>query len=247
MFSVQEYANDNDAGLQTAPAQDDIYVGTAFQHQTTVGSSGINAIDDRVSFLASDDGSGRQDYPHNLQRDTDGTAQVQVYGGTSVFSGITYGDRQDVWYTTERPYAGWPLSLESDVEYANRTNDYSGDTIGETVPYLATVGQHNIPEKSLDIPFRESGHPAEIQRVRPWDILLGAWPWTGAKTSMQRPSAATPMTFDTPLEDAYPSGMGTSNADLVGQYNVLPRPMTWRAPPEPWDTVNDGGYVDSGA
>ena len=247
MWRVAEYyvAEDTSAAIQTGPSGDSKYVGSAFLQQTPTGALNIGNADDRASYLASDYNNSSQVMPLGLGQDTDGVGLQSVYGGT-VFSGLTYGDRQDNWYTTERPNAGFPLSNESDTEYANRTNDMAGDTVSEEVQYLATVGQHNISERALNMPQRFSAHPAEVQAVRPWDIVLGSWPWTGEKASMQRPSAATPQTFNTALPDPMPTGGGTSNADLVGQYNVLPRPLTFRLPPEPWDIANDGSFVDSG-
>lgn len=147
--------------------------------------------------------------------------------------------------TQVRPWAGFPLSGTSDVEQANKTNDVIGDTINTEWPYLVKPGERTISEQALDIPDRMSEHPTQSQEVRPWDVVMGAWPWTGEKAAQQRPVSAQPLNFDRPIPNAIPSPTGAGRASyMVNDLDV--KPLTFRTAPAPWDTGTDGTYVDSG-
>lgn len=234
------------AGESEFPAVQNEYIGAAFENQTGIGSYHTDAIDDRVNFLADSDTGQIYSVSFSLGQDTDDTGFVQVYGGTSLFEGHTLGDKQDNWYSTLRPEAGFPLPAVADIVYANATGDMAGDTVNDIDDELLSSGVRYIDEKPLQLVYRRSEFPAEIQHERPWDITMGAWPWTGDKIALQRPAAAVPMQFYTPVEDAIPSPTGTNVADFQSTTNMEPTPVTYRFVPSPWDTSNDGNYVDSG-
>ena len=152
----------------------------------------------------------------------------------------------DDWYDTLRPYAGFPLPIEADIDAANKTNDYSLTSTVEDFGYLANGDTRIVAEKLKQVATRPSRFPSTSQPTRPWDVLLGAWPWTGDKLSLQRPLASTPTQFDSDLVDALPTPTGTNFVEMPNTPNFAPYPVTFRAPPQPWDTGTTGQYVDGG-
>jgi hypothetical protein len=192
-------------------------------------------------------GAATKDATQQLDETPAGVQPWEI-GGPMGPGVIQEGDEQNQWYDTLRPQAGYPLALQSDVDEANSTGVHSPNLSVTSDGYLNTPGYGRllIPEKPVQVADRESRHPAEITSTRPWDVLMGAWPFTGLKTAMQRPVAATPLTFDSPLVNALPSPTGTQGADIPNTPNYNPYALTFRAPPEPWDTANNGQYVDSG-
>lgn len=247
MFRPAEYSVvDDTAGINSRPATNDRYIGSAFEQQTVYGTRMVDPNDDRVTFEAGIHSESPQAFSHTLPADNDGVGTSSVYGGLT-FSGVSYGPVADTGPDNGRPRVSFPLSHESDIAYANRTNDMAGGTIMDEMDLLVRPFEFTVPEKSIQQPYRFSMQPAEIQMPRPWDTIAGAWPWTGEKVALQRPAAASPFVFLQPLENAIPSPTGTNNADGQGHMNVTPYPMTFRLPPEPWDTRDDGTYVDSGA
>lgn len=236
------------AAIDSSPATDDIYIGTAFNQQSNMGVDNTTLVDDRLTYMAGIRSDTANPVATGLGGSPEDDGYQAVYGGTSLFTGVTYGEEQDIWYDTLRPTAGYPLIAVPDMVYANATNDVVGDTVNEEIDPLLPLDFRLIMEKSKDYPSRLSGHPAELQAERPWDIVMGAWPWTGEKAALQRPVATTPLTFDTGIVDSSPvSSTGTRNADQQsGMSNVDPYPVTYRFTPIPWDTGDSGYYVDSG-
>lgn len=241
------YANDT-AAIDASPSDEDRYIGAAFEPQIVQGIPLMDNVDDRVSYLADIDtlepttiSIGLGDDPNG-----DGDALQQTYGGTSIFGGVQYAERMDDWYDTLRPTAGFPLPAVSDIEYSNATGDFTGGSVNEDTSLLIGDDVRMIDEKPKQHIARLSEHPIEVQHERPWDVALGQWPWTGDKAALSRPVAASPMQFKTPLEDAIASPTGTSNADGLGTADLSPRMVTYRFVPAPWDTTDDGYYVDSG-
>ncbi len=244
MFTATQYASGTDETPSTNPAD----IGAAFQPQSRQGSYGVDFTDDRVDYLSGDaDVNPQMVSAGQLGNPNDSEGKAAMYGG-SIFGGLQYGNREDEWYDTLRPQAGFPLPLASDTEEANRTSVYASDIVNEpSEPNGAySTDGHRITERSFNEPSRVSAMPAEIQPSRPWDIVMGAFPWTGTKVTMQSPTAASPQTFASPLLDAIPSPTGMGTADTPSYY-LNPNPLTFRTPPEPWDTGSDGFYVDSGA
>lgn len=227
--------DDPDAGISSAPATAGKYVGAAFQQQTAYGAN-LTDDEDRVTYEASIATLTDNIDAHGLGAD---------YATGTPGNPVVFGNKEDVWYDTLRPNAGFPLPIVGDVEYGNATNDVMGDTVNEDIGNIADPNVYSVPEKPKQYPSRVSAMPAEIQHTRPWDILMGMFPWSGAKVALQRPSATTPITFEEPITDAIPSP-GGSAADVPNTPNFSPYPLTFRAPPAPWDTANDGEYVDSG-
>lgn len=241
------YANDT-AAIDASPAEDDRYIGAAFEPQSVMGIPMMDNDDDRVTYLADISTQEPVSVSVGLGDDPngDGDALQQSYGGTSIFGGIQYAERQDVWYDTLRPQGGFPLPAVPDIEYANATGDFTGGTVNDETALIIGDDARMIDEKPKQHISRLSEHPIETQHERPWDVTMGQWPWTGDKAALSRPVAATPMQFLSPLLDAIPSPTGTSNADGLGTADLSPRLVTYRFVPAPWDTTDDGYYVDSG-
>lgn len=232
MFRAAEYSTTE----LEAPATDGRYIGDAFQQQTRGGSN----LNDRTDYLAGIE-SG------------DASSQVTVpdFGDDSYEAGngalIVQSPVPKSWYATLREFAGFPLPIMSDKDYGNATNDVVGDTINTPTNLISRIGEWFVNEKPLQIPSRDSVMPSEQSAVRPWDTTMGAYPWSGDKVSLARPLATTPLVFDSDLYDALPSPTGTNRADIPNTPSMYPQPLTYRVPAEPWDTADDGYYVDSGS
>jgi hypothetical protein len=256
--------------INTPPSKADIYTGSAFQPQTVLGVRQTDAFDDRVEYMAGEDGDAIEQILHSLPADLASTGDGAVYGG-NIFGGIQYADSTDLmppdfsqteggqikieqhgagsWYSTLRRWAGFPLTGIDDMSYASATNDIIGDTANDIAPLTIGVGVRRIMEAAMDLPSRFSGHPISTQEVRPWDTTLGAWPWSGDKDELERPVVSTPLFFGEPLEDGLPSPTGAAGAMWPNTGSLDPNPLTWRVAPSPWDTGQadgDGTYIDSG-
>lgn len=154
---------------------------------------------------------------------------------------IVPGSRDDVGYVTLRPYAGFPLPIKPDVDYLTSTNDGPRHTTNGPVTAVPKLA---IPERVKGVESRKPGMPSETQRIRWWDkFTLGRAVWSGRKVSQTRPLAAQDDLNPQPVRNPIPSP-GGSRPDMAGT-NMRPYPVTFRTPPEPWDTRN-GYYVDSG-
>lgn len=237
------FDEDNAATEAETPATAPRYLGGAFMQQSPVGVWGNQGADPVVQEASVGAGLPLQySTMIAIPADQDGVGYSSTHPD-SVFGGIVYGD--PVLVDDGRPVIGFPLPHISDQEYADRTNDYTANNTHELMGPLSTQDQHWLAEKPLGVLMRASGRPAEIQPPRPWDVFLGMWPWSGDKAALTRPTASTPLTFDTPLVDPNQSPTGTSNADAP-TFFLNPYPMTYRAPVTPWDTNNYGAFVDGG-
>jgi hypothetical protein len=153
------------------------------------------------------------------------------------------------WYDAVRPNPGYPLPVPHDAAgYSEMpdANDGYAMAAGYDFPIdgyqrfgqpdLVAVG-HRITERTLDTPVewkRNPTFPAQIQRPRPWDKYLGAWPWTGTKAATNQPVVSPPLYFATPLADGVISPGGAINATTPNTPSLSPQPMTYRIMPEQW-------------
>lgn len=263
---MQWIASDNTQEQDVNPATQGIYTGAAFQNQAPVGTRQVDTFDDRVTYEANIETTVPQAVSIGLGNDmdaagtsADGTSLsrrfLQALNPTrkanlpprsdidAVIVNVGNGGSFDE--TQYRPWAGLPLSGTSDQQWAADTNDMIGDTINTPFDYLQRPGERRIMERTLAIPDRLSEHPTQSQAIRPWDVLLGAWPWSGNKAAQQRPVSAQPLNFDTPIHDGIPSPTGAGGESyMVNSLGAMP--LTFRTAPSPWDTGTDGTFVDSG-
>lgn len=159
------------------------------------------------------------------------------------------------WYDSLRPNAGYPLPVPVEFGDASQfpaANDEASihtnwaygidDYVRFGQPQLVADG-HRITERTLDVPVSWKANPtfpATIQKVRPWDKALGAWPWTGTKAAIPQ-EISPPNYFPKDIPDGVVSPGGNS-ATIPNTPSLSPLPMTWRVIPEQWDT----NYVNSG-
>jgi hypothetical protein len=230
---------------------------------------------DRVDYVAGTDAYPLEqvsyrlgaDVPSDAQQATDfgsgatGSSFPRAYGEnpspepdpsyTDTVSGTAFTvNTSSGWYSEEqfRPYAGFPLVAMPDEEYAVITNETEPVVRREYPDTLATVGVRALPDRrSLDIPDKASRNPASINDERPWDVIMGAWPWTGQKMAMQQPVASLPRFYPQPLSDPIPAltGAGAPYGMVPNTVDLTPSPMTWRLTPTPYDT-EQAGYIDAG-
>lgn len=214
------------------PSTDPKNLGSNFEVQTPRGALYRDPFDDRLVLTDGSYSDSEQNVTILLTGDEPGKP------GAS----IVQSPKTDTWYDTLRPNAGFPLPIMSDREYANNTNDIpsNGDNDQFDIP-----SKGRLTERALGVLTRLSGHPSSVQTPRPFDTVMGRKEWSGSKASMQRPVAANPLVFDSDIVNGIPSPTGSNNADHV-DYTLSPRPLTFRVTPEPWDTGDDGYYVDSG-
>lgn len=256
------------------PSEDNRYLGAAFRHQTTTGVLQTDPADERVDYVAGIDNYPVEQVSYRLGQDlpSDGVAAAsfgegdtgslpRVYGENpsnepdptydQTISGTAFTPNTSLgWYseTDFRPYAGFPLTAVPDEEYAL--------AYGETMP----VVRQEYPDGTLtyidatrllpdrrtkDIPDKEPRNPASPNVERPWDITMGAWPWTGQKNTMQQPVASMPRFYPDPIPDGIPSPTGAMFATIPNTVDLAPHPLTWRLMPTPYDT-GQAGYMDAG-
>lgn len=239
---------DPQQGYDSEPSQQGQYVGAgaSMQDSNTVQQSG-----DRVNMLAGITTESPTQTIPLLSADFGGSVPWDV-------GGYSFNDKPGLVYAPDNPngkpydfgrtHGGYPLPPMPDQEYAHLTSDYVGNTVVDESNdhgFLLPAGFHLVPEKLVQVGDRPASHPSDVQPVRPWDRVTGAWPWSGHKTAMARPNASGPLVFSAPLDNAPPAPTGTRNADFM-LTNYDPMPLTFRVTPSPWDTQDDGYYVDSG-
>lgn len=256
------------------PTDNPIFLGSAFQQQNTEGVTFNDPGDDRVTFIGDAyDPDVEYHRSHSLPADLFSTGD-SVDGGVVFPVGVVQNPNPNRnanvpanpydpggtflqsepnpdWYDTLRPNAGFPLPVQNDEQYSFETGDEMGSRFGIQTDFLVEPGTRLVPERALDIPWRESMHPATIQApYTDWDTALGATEWTGQKAAMQRPIADPGPWFNEPLYDQVPSPTGAGAAMTSPySYDYYPQPMTFRAPPSPWDQGENelnGYYVDGG-
>lgn len=271
MFRSFDYADDLMNTDPSVPSNNPIFRGAAFQQQTTDGVTFNDPGDDRVTFIGdATDPTVELHRSLSLPADVDST-------GNSVHGGVVFGPvvqqpnpnmdgnvpaRTDApgsaipsitgtWYDTLRPNAGYQLPLASDDTYVAVTDDEMGEPYGQHDPLLVPIGEHYVPEKPIQVPSRNSTQPSTEQHpYKLFGFQLGSWEWSGQKAAQERPIADSGPYFEQPLADRLPNPGGAGGAMTDDQaYNLYPQPLTFRAPPTPWDigpnSVN-GFYVDSG-
>lgn len=270
MWRADDYQEDLMAQNPSMPATDPIFRGAAFQPQTMIGPTFNDPGDDRVSFIgdASDpsvmlhrsqalpdvvwgDGAG---ITTQIQPNPEGGAQAPQHVGVP---GAATPQRPGAWYDTLRPQAGYPLPLMSDQTYADITGDQNGTPFGQHDPYLVDVGDRIVAEKPLDMPTiisggavisRKSMPPSTDQAIyEEWDTVMGAQLWSGQKDALERPIADAGPWYTQAIRDGIPSPTGSSA--MYVDNHVYAEPLTWRAPPTPWDqglNEDNGRYVESG-
>ncbi len=254
-----------------APATARSTIGAAFQPQSVVGTRMTDPMNDRVDFQAGIDGQPISTLQYTLPADVNGVGLDAVYGGQT-FYGITYGENvvatsannrsfrsvdEDAapnivanesgrWYDTLRPQAGFPLNGVSDKAWANATNDVIGDNVNDVQNLMVPIGTRVVMERSLQQPMRLSGHPITTQVERPWDTVMGAWPWSGDKANASQPVVSSPLFFGDPIKDGLPSPTGAAGSMVPNTPSLDPNPMTWRAQPTPWDDGTGDSFIDAG-
>ena len=276
-YSANDFTTTSSAGSpdmtvnNQTPATAPSTIGAAFQPQSEVGVRVIDPMDDRVDYMAGENGLPISTIQRSLPADTNGVGTDSVYGGLT-FGGITYGENAvassannrsfrstdesaaanivaneaGFWYDTLRPQAGYPLVGVSDKTWANATNDVIGDNVNDVQPLMVPVGVREIPERAIGIPMRLSGHPVTSQIPRPWDTVMGAWPWSGDKAAASQPVVSSPLFFGDPIKDGLPSPTGAAGSMVPNTPSLDPNPMTWRAQPSPWDDGTGDSYIDAG-
>lgn len=255
------------------PADDNRYIGAAFRHQTITGVMRTDPANDRVDFVAGEDGRPVEQITHGLGADVPSTGVEAADFGTGV-TGTTfprlYGEEpfphnpdpglvdmyqgtaavvpsQKSWYDTLRPYAGFPLPGTNDNEYALLTDETEpivrAEYPGVTLTYIDRTLQ--LPDRRVkDIPDKAPRQPASPNDERPWDIIMGAWPWTGDKAAMQQPVASMPRFYAEGIPGGIPSPGGTQPT-VPNTVDLTPYPLTWRLSASPFDT-GQAGYMDAG-
>jgi hypothetical protein len=197
---------------------------------------------------------GPQIQPSTITPDGNVPNSPAVLGGEVVQS-----DGGD-WYDTLRPNAGWPVSLMGDEQYAAVTGDTIAHEFGVVDPLTVTPGTYTVPEKPLQTVVTEFNNGSTQTRLskepsteqapyRLWGSALGEWIWGGRKDALNRPIADSGPWFSEPLYDGIPSPTGAGGAMQSSySYDLYPEPMTFRAPPTPWDQGpnSDNGYYING-
>lgn len=254
--------------LSQEPDQHVAYVGAAFDPSTGVP---YVIPGDRTDYLDGSPGTAEYSplpgVPNRLDvqstgveaasRDTSLGSPMGDPTGTYPYSEGNLSPIGSTWYDSERPNAGYPLPALADTSTASQmeqANDFAAVAANQDfgIDDFHRFGQPNlnptnsrITERSFDIPLMGKEvptFPAQIQHVRPWDRVMGAWPWTGTKDAVSQPVTSLPLYFPDPLTDGVPSPGGAVNATIPNTPSLMPQPMTFRVIPEQWDT----DYVYSG-
>ncbi len=137
----------------------------------------------------------------------------------------------------------YPLPVTAD----GRDSTYA-EAINETyeINQAALVGPHPIAmasdrplltERSRGRDDRPSTMSLAMDRlIRPFDKLLGAWPWSGEKAAQERPTAALPTFYGEMIRNPVPSPGGYMPT-IANTAPLTPQPLTFRLAPEPWDST----------
>ena len=256
------------------PSTNNRDIGAAFIHQSTTGVLQTDPGDERVDYIAGIDNYPVEQVSYRLGQDlpSDGVAAANFGPGdtgsnprvyaenpspepdpsyTDTISGTAFTvNTSSGWYSEEqfRPSAGFPLIAVPDQTYADVFSETAPvvrqEYPDETLTYIDTTRQ--LPDRRVkDIPDKAPRHPASPNDERPWDITMGAWPWTGQKATMQQPVASMPRFYPDPLPDGIPSPTGAAFAMVPNTIDLSPHPLTWRLMPTPYDT-GQAGYIDAG-
>jgi len=274
MYRSADYLEDLMDTDPSMPSTNPIYRGAAFQPQNDRGPTYQDPGDDRVTFIGDTDDPTVM-YHRSMVLPADLASTGTAVRGGVIFPGLEQAtdpngndgtfnaypgqvgaieqSRTGTWYDTLRPHAGFPLPTADDATYAAVTQDItSADVYGATDPLLVTPGVRIVEERPLDYASRLSMQPSSEQAPYPgFGSALGEWEWNGSKRAMERPVADQGPWFEEPLGSGSlptPTGAGGAMVDSQG-YNLYPQPLTFRAPPTPWDqgtNSENGFYVDGG-
>lgn len=232
------------------PTENDIYTGSAFSADT--GNPNVNPAD-RPDFLEGVPGTAAYDgiagVPNYLDVQSTGVQATAGVGGWP-------GDPEPVWYDSLRPNAGYPLPVPVENGVASQyesSNDFAAIAANEDfgIDDFYRFGQPDlnptnsrITERTFDVPVEwkaQPTFPAQIQKIRPWDRVMGAWPWKGTKDAVPV-EVSPPNYYAYPLPNGIPSPAGAAGAMVPNTPSLSPQPLTWRVMPQQWDD----DYVYSG-
>ncbi len=175
---------------------------------------------------------------------------------------IVQSEETGLWYDTLRPNAGYQLpSWQSDEVYAAVTGDTISQPYGVTDPLLVEIGERLLdpsPLASVVTMFNDGSTQVRLSRepstpqafYNLWDTALGAENWDGRKAAMNRPVADPGPWFEQAIVGGIPSPTGAGGSMVANNsFELAAEPMTFRAPPEPWDTGPNnanGRFVNGG-
>jgi hypothetical protein len=253
------------------PDQANRYVGAEFDPVTGEPSVAPDARDDFLAGTPGTvEYSPRPGVPNALDMQSDGVPAVSGFfrdAGSPIGPPALGADPNlnyspvpqytGEWYDQVRPNAGYPLPVPVEYGIASQfkpANDQAAlaanvsfpidDYVRFTQPDLNPTDSR-ITERTFDTPVPWKANPtfgAQIQEPRPWDRVLGAWPWNGNKAAISQPVTSLPLFYPQPLADGIPSPSGAANATVPNTPSLSPSPMTFRIIPEQWDS----DYVYSG-
>jgi len=275
MFRSNDYLDDLMDVDPSVPATNPIFLGTAFRQQNDIGPTFTDPNDDRVAYIGDaydptvmfhrslslpadlastgDSVHGGVVFQTGFEQATNPN-QIGSFGpdGSDKVGAFRASENGGQWYDTLRPHAGIYLPVMDDDVYASLTGDVVAERVyGAKDPLFVEPGVREVPEKPLQYASRLSTKPSNPQGADvDFGAQLGAWEWSGSKRAMERPIADSGPWFDTTLSGTIPSPSGAGGSmESEAAYNLYPQPMTFRAPPTPWDTgtnADNGFYVDSG-
>lgn len=264
MFRSTDYLDDLMGVDPSMPTDQAIFRGAAFEQQTMTGPTFNDPGDDRVTFigdaydptvqlqrslsLPADQAFGNR--PDDFTEANNPNMKANVPNVAVMGATIVQSTNDGQWYDTLRPAAGYQLPVMNDRTYALITDDQMGEPFGQHDPYFVEPGVRVVAEKPLDIPNRLSAEPSTEQHpYTGFGSALGQWEWSGMKAAQERPVADSGPWFTDALTDKVPTPTGAGGPMVGDGYEVYASPMTFRAPPVPWDqgtNQENGYYVDSG-
>ena len=248
----------------SSPSMDPTTIGAGTTPQTPTGVRHTDNFDDRVSYEASyyTDVPQAQTILLGNDLDASGTQSLSLWGRViqalnptrsanlaprsqvdSVIQNVGHGGSfsEETW----RPYAGLPISGTSDAQWTHDTGIYVTQDVDKEWQLLVDQNMMQLPERARGHPMRLSGHPSTGQPNRPWDVEMGAWPWTGEHSAQRPPVAGQPFNDLDPINHALPAPTGAGGPVYMVN-NLAPSFLTFRTAPSPWDVQTDGTFVDSG-
>lgn len=273
-YGSADYLDDLMDTDPSMPSNNPIFRGAAFQQQQTSGPTYDDPYDDRVTFIGDAEDPTVQ-YHRSMQLPADLFSTGDSVDGGVIFGPVEQSGKPNsmhfgmgasgavgaaqqspndgAWYATLRPHAGYPLPVVPDEVYAEVTTDVvAADVYGATDPLLVAPGVRLLEEKPLDMPSRLSMQPSSEQEpYKDFDTILGQTSWSGMKRAIERPIADSGPFYEEVLTGRIPSPTGAGGSMVQPySYDLYPQPMTFRAPPVPWDqgvNADNGYYVDGGS
>jgi hypothetical protein len=185
---------------------------------------------------------GRQSF--RLAAETEGIGVQAVMDVDSLQGMPTYVEIPQV----GRPSYPLPVTADgSDRTYSaemQETIDVDYQQYIGTSPHETMLGPDRplLSERSRGTDDRPSTFAMAIDRmIRPFDKVMGAWPWSGDKAMQERPTAQLPPYYAEAIAGGVPSP-GGSFATVPNTAALTPQRMTFRLTPTPWDQT----YTDPG-